>query len=137
MEQRNKEVIMNLKNTWGIYPWSTLHGNELIYSEDLEKATKSELRGKVFHCTDDNGKYITLEYQNESYRVKPDLYEVFHGLVFPIGSSIKLKKYPDMNGIIIDIRWYWDKKEPMYFITLNGKKKTKRYFLEDFIVDKL
>ena len=66
--------------------------------------------------------------------MKPDLYEIFSGEVFPIGSSIKLKKYPDKVGIIREICWYWDKKEPMYFITLNGKKKTKRYFLEDFIM---
>ena len=125
---------MDLKNTWGIYPWSTLYGDDLIYSEDLEKAKENELRGKVFHCIDSDGKYITLEYQNENYRVKPDLYKVFHGIVFPIGSSIKIKKYPDKFGVIRDICWYWDKKEPMYFITLNGKKKTKRYFLEDFII---
>ena len=126
---------MNMKNTWGIYSWSTLHGEDLIYPKDLEKAKKNELRGKVFHCIDSNDKYITLEYQNESYRVKPNLYEIFSGVIFPIGSAVKLKRYPDMNGVIRDIRWYWDKKEPIYFITLNGKKKTKRYFLEDFIVE--
>ena len=51
-----KERFMDLKNIWGIYPWSTLYGDDLIYSEDLDKAKNNELRGKLFHCIDDDGK---------------------------------------------------------------------------------
>ena len=47
---------MDLKNIWGIYPWSKLYGDDLIYSEDLDKAKNNELRGKLFHCIDDDGK---------------------------------------------------------------------------------
>ena len=125
---------MSLKGTNGLYRWSELYNENYIHIQDLEKIREFHSNGKVFQCIDENIDYITLKYGNDTFRVKPELYSMINEKLLPIGSIVKLKKYPDMNAIIIDNRWHGDKEEPMYFITLNGKKKTKRYFLEDFII---
>ena len=128
---------MHLKGTNGLYRWSELYDDSYIYIQDLEKIRQFHPNGKVFQCIDENLDYITLKFGNDIFRVKPELYKVINKKVLPIGSVVKLKKYPDMDAIIIDNRWHGEKKEPMYFITLMGKKKSIRYFLEDFIVDEL
>jgi hypothetical protein len=126
---------MNLVNTWGLYPWSVENGKDLIHKEDLEKAKKLNLYGKVFKCIDKETNYIKIMYDNNIIRVKPELYKLINIFVIPIGYETRLKKYPKEKAIVKEIIWQATYEQPVYYITINGKKKTKRYFLEDFIVD--
>jgi hypothetical protein len=126
---------MDLIKTWGLYPWSIENGKDFIYKEDLEKAEKLNLYGKVFQCIDKENNYIKIKYGENIIRVKPELYKVINIFVIPIGKEAKLKKYPKEKAIIKEIIWQATYEQPVYYIILNGKKKTKRYFLEDFIID--
>lgn len=55
--------------------------------------------------------------------------------VIPYGSSVILKKYPDTGGIISYSIFHHKIKKQIYHIYINGKKKTKRYTKDDFILD--
>ena len=55
--------------------------------------------------------------------------------ILPYGSSVILKKYPDIGGIISSSIFHSKDKKQMYFIHINGKSKTKRYIKDDFILN--
>ena len=55
--------------------------------------------------------------------------------ILPYGSSVILKKYPAIGGIISSSIFHSKDKKQMYFIHINGKSKTKRYIKDDFILD--
>jgi hypothetical protein len=50
-----------------------------------------------------------------------------------IGEKVSPVNHPELIGIIYDIIYHFTKNEPMYFIKINGKKKSKRYFENDLI----
>lgn len=115
------------KNTSGLYPWFIEDGEELIAPLDLDKFRSLSPYGKVFECIDEDSEYITLKYGDEEYRVKPILYKQVAAPIFTIGSQITLTKKPEFVGVIIDINWHNKDNSPMYFISVDGKRKSTRY----------
>jgi len=49
------------------------------------------------------------------------------------GDVVSPINHPDLLGIITGMGYYFKTNEPSYFITVNGKKKSKRYFKKDLI----
>lgn len=70
---------------------------------------------------------ITLKYGDKLLRVKGDLFEIVSTPQFYIGQKVRIKDKNE-DAIITDIMWHYDKKEHYYFVTVSGKKKSKRYF---------
>ena len=49
------------------------------------------------------------------------------------GDIVSPINHPKLLGIITGIGYYFKTNEPSYFITVNGKKKSKRYFKNDLM----
>ena len=47
---------------------------------------------------------------------------------FVYGEQISLCNHPDLTGVIIGIRWHFNRNCCFYTISINGKTKSKRYF---------
>jgi len=114
-------------NSWGTYPWFIAHGEEKIHIEDLERFKKEAHNCKVFKCIGKDTNYIILEYGVSRYRVKSDLFKIVPNPKFCNGQKVIIKD-KNIEVIISDIMWHYDKKEHYYFIFDGHKKKSKRYF---------
>lgn len=111
---------------WGMYPWFVERGMEFIHPDDLE-AFKSEASNcKVFECIKKND-YLTLRYNDRCYRVKDKLFRPVPTPKFHFGEKVIING-KDKQAIITDIMWHTDKHEHYYFISIGGKKKSKRFF---------
>jgi len=117
--------------TWGLYPLFSGDGEELVYPSDFQKFSKLHAYGKLFHCIGESEGYLVLQHKLEIYRVKPDLYQPTSTPTFVWGDRVKDKNHPEYVGIIDDIEWHYKFNNPMYFIVVSGKRKTKRYFEND------
>lgn len=105
----------------------------MIYIDDLEKFKELSPNGKVFKCIDENKDYLFLVYSEEIYRVKSDLYKQVEKPLFQIGDKVKLIKDSSQEAIILEVNWHCKNDEPIYYISLNGKKKSSRYTNKDFV----
>ena len=123
--------LSNFKNSWGLYPWFVEDGEQLISPSDLESFKKISPYGKVFKCTDEIGVYIVLKYGKNEFKVKPDLYKTIENPIFEIGCNVRLSKDNTQEGTIEDINWHYKNNTPFYYISVNGKRKSTRYFNED------
>jgi hypothetical protein len=123
-----------LKDTWGLYQWFPEYGEDMIYAEDQKKFMDLSPNGKIFKCIDDNNGYLFLMYGEEIFRVKPDLYKPVRKPLFQIGDRVKLKNDSSQEAIIIEVNWHYKNNEHIYYISLNGKKKSRRYTSSDFVV---
>lgn len=125
------------KNTWFIYQWFYEDGEDLIHPIDLERY-KERFRYHgwcLFYCILEDKEYITFKYKKELFRVKPKLYKRVSMPIFSYGDYLKLKKYPNAICKVDDIRWHSDRSEPFYTLIVDGKKKLKRYYEEEFLLD--
>ena len=77
----------------------------------------------VFH----KGKY---------YNVHLDKIRKIESPKFSYGDFVSPANHTDIIGIVSDIIYHGKKKAPMYFIEINGEKKSKRYFDDDLICRK-
>lgn len=118
---------LNFKGSWGLYPWFEEDDPTLIYPDDLEDVKKLVLHGKVFYCSEQCGKFIRLNYGNQSFRVKPSLFKPVRDIQFMVGDNVKVVSSIDKLGIILNIGWHHKNNEPIYYLSFNGKKSSRRY----------
>jgi len=121
-----------MQNKWGTYPWFLEHGIDQIHPDDLEKFKKKANNCKVYECVDEDAQFITIKYGNTLFKVKDSLFKSVPEPKFQIGQMLKLQGKSDSEIIVTDIMWHYEKKEHYYLLTVNGKKKTKRYFESEF-----
>lgn len=125
--------MSNYKNTSGLYPWFIEDGEHLIFPGDLKNFRKLLPYGKVFNCIDDVNGFLTLQYGKNTFRVKHDLYKVVNKPRFRIGCKVMLAKDNTQEGTVEEINWHQKNGIPIYYISINGKRKSTRYFDEDLI----
>ncbi len=121
------ENSKELKGTYGLYPWFAEHGYDLIKSEDVEAFIRLSPFGKVFECIEKNEEFITLKYAENTYSVKALIYKKVENPLFIYGTEVIIKN-SNQVAIIRDIHWHYKSNEPIYYIEINGKRKSKRYF---------
>ncbi|NHB94064.1 DUF6960 family protein [Photorhabdus cinerea] len=124
---------LDLKGTWGLYPWFDEDDVNLIYPDDLERVRKLILHGKVFYCSEQCGKFIRLNYGDYSFRVKPDLFKPVREVHFMVGDNVKVASSLDKRGTILNIGWHHKNDEPIYYLSFNGKKSSRRYAEDELI----
>ena len=120
-----------LKNLWGLYPWFESHDIDKVHPDDLGKIKEEQSNTKVYECIDEDDQYITIRYGDKTFRVKDVSFKQVPAPKFDFGEEVKLVS-KDEVGIILDILWHFDKEEHYYFIMVDGKRKSKRYFESDF-----
>ncbi len=125
------------RNTWFIYNWFYEDGEDLIHPNDLERfKERFRCHGNcLFFCVGEDKDYITFKYKEELFRVKPNLYKRVEMPIYSYGEYLKLKKYPDAICEVDDMRWHSDRSEPFYTIIVNSKKKSKRYYADEFLLE--
>ncbi|MEK3885805.1 hypothetical protein [Paenibacillus sp. PL2-23] len=122
-----------MKDIWGIYPWFKEDGQELIEPRYREKFSSLRPYGKVFLCVGEQDQYIVLQYNKQSFLVKPTLFQKILTPKFTFGQAVRIRSNPEVFGFICEINWHHKTEREMYYIEVNGKKKSSRYFSKDLI----
>jgi hypothetical protein len=53
-----------------------------------------------------------------------------------IGDKVSItSQEKKLRVVIVDIGWHFKRAEPIYFVATDGKKRSKRYWQDDFDVD--
>jgi len=139
-------------NKWGVFRCS-FSGNEfeLIHPDDREK--KLEINGVVWgntehygvlwhcigrigvwHCIGTEGEYIKVVYGENIYRVKPDYFYEVPEPKYKLGDCVRLQDGSNAGShAIVDAHEWHDKEgKHCYYVKVNGKRKSRRYFESDF-----
>ncbi len=122
-----KEKKMSVK--WGRYPWFVENGTELIHPDDIESFTKEANNCKVFKCIEE-GEYLTLRYNNRCFRVKNKLFKPVPAPKFDFDQKVKINEKGE-EAVITDIMWHLNNHKHYYLVSVNNKKKSKRFFESD------
>ena len=72
------DFILDLKGSWGYYPWFPEDGDHFISPDDLKEFKKLVPYGKIFQCMNDNGKYVTLKHKKMTFKVRRSLYKIIN-----------------------------------------------------------
>jgi hypothetical protein len=121
-----------MSQAWGLYPWFYESSDpRLIHPEDIEKFRDLRPYGKVFQCLGRDENYLVLKYRDVSYRAHPDLYRTIPAPVFDFGCKVRDVTKPERIGFILDIEWHHRDSCHIYYISVNGKRHSKRYFETD------
>lgn len=122
-----------MKGAWGLYPWFEEDGKELIEPSYREEFRNLQPYGKVFLCIGEQDEFIVLQYKNQSFLVEPTLFQIISTPEFTFGQTVSIRRNPEVLGSICEINWHYKREKEMYFIEVNGKKKSSRYFSEELI----
>lgn len=131
--ETREDGVFLLPGTWGIYPWFEEDGEELIEERYRDKFRRLKPYGKIFRCVGERDEFIELQYNGHSYLVKPQLFKKVPTPKFNFGDTVRLRKKPEVIGTISEINWHNQTEKEMYFIEVDGKKKSSRYFSEELI----
>ena len=97
------------------------------------KALEDGLFQTVVQYEIDNSKALVISpkanYELDIKRIR----ELPASLRFVYGEQVSPCNHPDMTGVIIGIRWHFNRNCCFYTINVNGKKKSKQYFDDDLI----
>ena len=120
---------MNTK--WGVYPWFIEHGVDLIHPDDIEAFRREANNSKVFECIED-GDFLTLKYNTNCYRVSNRLFKPVPNPQYVFEQVVIIRENGE-EATITDIMWHYGKKEHYYMVSINNKKRAKRYLASEFV----
>ncbi|MFL9454173.1 hypothetical protein AB0758_24145 [Tolypothrix bouteillei VB521301_2] len=123
--------MSNNVGTWGLYQWFPEYGEDLISDNDIKKFKAFLPNGKVFHCINENRDFLTLQYNEDVYNVKPNLYKKVPIPLFSFGKKVRVINHPDRVGIVRGIEWHFKQNAAIYYLEINGKLSSKRYWHQE------
>ncbi|GKX58673.1 DUF6960 family protein [Leminorella grimontii] len=127
-------TTLDFQERWGLYPWFDGDDVNFIHPDDIELARKLLLYGKVFYCIKQCREFIVLTYGDFSLRVNSCLFKTVRDILFFVGSNVSVvSSLNDKVGTVIDIGWHHKNNEPIYYLSFNGKKSSRRYFEDELI----
>ena len=93
----------------------------------------SELSSRVVPYKITSPGVATVMYKGKNYDIPLDRIQRIEPPKFTYGDFVSPVNHPELVGIVSDMIYHGAKKAPMYFIEINGKKKSKRYFENDLL----
>jgi hypothetical protein len=110
---------------WALYPWFEEHGPEKVHPEDLGPFRALGPFGKVFRVGDPAPPFVTLHYGAQSFRVDPSLLKEVADPGFGVGDAVVLDG--GTRAEVAEVGWHHQKAEPIFFVSVGGKRKSRRY----------
>jgi hypothetical protein len=117
--------------TWGLYQWFPEYGEHLIFSNNLERFKALLPNGKVFYCINEDKDFLTLQYNEDVYYVKTTLYKKVPIPLFSFGKQVQVTNHPDRVNIVRGIEWHFKQNAVIYYLEIDGKLSSKRYWEQE------
>ncbi|MEZ6046653.1 MAG: hypothetical protein R3C11_13980 [Planctomycetaceae bacterium] len=120
---------------WGLVTWFPEQAPSGCHPDDIEITTELSPYCKVFELVSKNEDYLTVRYQETHIRISPECFKRINAPGKSFGSLVSIKSSNGSihSGTITDIIWHWKNNEPFFLLTIDGKRKSKRYYESDFI----
>jgi|JI8StandDraft_2_1071088.scaffolds.fasta_scaffold00559_20 hypothetical protein len=115
---------------------------ELIKKWFFNTWTKKNLLNKWFitsnlglvECIQVEKEYLTVKNRKGIFRVfREDISQILPTPKFRIGDSVYELNKSEVKGVIDDLFWHFKRKQYVYHISINGKRKSKRLYDTDLI----
>jgi hypothetical protein len=117
-----------MKLKWGTYNFKDTN----VHPDDCENLKKIAMKTRVFEFMERKDSYNVLKFDNEIFRIKDSIISELIEPKFRIGDVVLVRNNEkSVYGNIRIMNWHFDKKEYFYFLFVNGKKKSRRYFEEE------
>ncbi len=93
---------------------------------------KTNLTNTLYHCIGVENEYLVVKSKNKILRIKSDIIKGYlptpkfkwGDIVYEIGK-------PNTKAVIDDLFWHHNKQQFIYYLKVDGKKKTKHYRKDD------
>ncbi len=121
---------MELVGKWGLYQWFEEHGTTLVHPFDLDALRSFHPNGRVFECIAEDDCFLVLRYGEAQFRVRPSLFKEVPAPKWKIGETVEVVDKGRL-GQVTEIKWHFQRAEPMYFLSFDGKISKKRYWSRD------
>ncbi len=120
---------------WGIYRFYNMKGEltgENIHTDDWEKIKLNffPLVTNIYQFIKTEEEYNILIMNGEKIRVKDEIIRELSEPKFKIGESVYIHE-KEIFGMVWTYFWHSKKEKYFYYLYVNGKKKSKRYFDDD------
>lgn len=122
-----------LIGSWGLYPWFEEDGEDLVKQSHSNDFKSLQPYGKLFQCIGEGKEYIKIQYNSKIFEVKPILFKIVLPPIFSFGEKVRVVNHPETLGVVCEIGWHHKNNKEVYYIDVNGKKKSSRYFSEDLV----
>ena len=88
---------------------------------------------RVVSYEKESSQVVTVFYRGEFFKVPMDKMREINPPKFAYGDTVSPANHLELTGVITDIVYHGGREEPMHFIEINGKRKSKRYFEDDLV----
>jgi hypothetical protein len=130
---------MRLNNTtatpqWGRYPWFAGTHDDLVHHDDRDALMRFGPYGRVFVRLADADDWWVIAHGEHHFRVNAVLWKPCEAPRFVPGEVVCVKARPERSATIREVWWHSNKKCPFYFLTVDGRTSTRRYFEAELMV---
>lgn len=98
----------------------------------LEEGIYSLYQGVVEYKIENNKAVMIRPKADREMDIK-DIKELSEPPRFVYGERVSPCNHPDMIGVVVAIKWHFKYDRCFYFISVNGKMKSRRYFDDELI----
>jgi len=89
---------------------------------------------RVVSCEKISEKVVCVHYSDNHYQISVDMIKPIGPPDFTYGEWVSPVNRPELVGFISDIIFHFANDMPMYFLSIDSKRKPKRYFARDLIL---
>lgn len=113
--------------TYGLYSWTPAYGFRYVHPANRRTFEWLEPLGKVFEKIDENDEWILLRYDEQQFKVLPELFkELYEKPAFSFGDVVATRT-PAHQGLVSDV-FYDEATGAFRFQLVERKRKVARVF---------
>lgn len=121
-------------NQFGRYPWFPEHGYSYVHPAYRPEFESLEPHDKVFEKHEESEDWLMLRYQDQQFKVKPELFSSIQPLPFTFGDQVRAQGAAPVFAAppaeITDIIWDPKTNQPFFQIR-QGRKKLNQFYRVD------
>lgn len=87
----------------------------------------------VFPCIFRTSDKVIVVFKEKEYDIPIENTRVIDAPEYDYGDLVSPINHLEIEGVIHSIGYHFDRKEPIYYLKVNGKRKAKRYFKDDLL----
>ncbi len=113
---------------WGTCFWNMndIHPDDV---GEFEKFGENQSFQEIVRFVEEEETYIKVDNGEHIFRIKSKLFHEITAPKFLIGEEVIVESQGEKkNAIILCDKWHFKQEEHFYFVSVNGKKRTRRYF---------
>ncbi|MCU0438719.1 MAG: hypothetical protein MUC49_12480 [Raineya sp.] len=89
----------------------------------------------LVECIQVQGEYLTVKNKKGTFQVrKESISKILPTPKFKIGDMVYELNKPNIKVIVSDMFWHFKRKKYVYYVDINGKRKSKWLYDKDLIV---